>query len=140
MELLSEQTVKRFQDVILEYKSRLSYNPRLRLSDLCWELRTDYGSLRGWCKNNGISIRDLKKEAILRVGADIPVMPVDHVKPSFIRFIPGATAGSTAALRGVNVTFPDGVSMTIQESSVEDVISLLSSYRTRFGGATPCLD
>ena len=43
-------------------------------------------------------------------------------------------------LRGVSITFPDGVNLTLQESSVESVISLLTVYQSRRGGAEPCSD
>ena len=78
----------------------------------------------------------MKSEACVRDGDETTVLESEG---TFIQFVPSGKSTS-GNLRGVSITFPDGVNLTLQESSVENVISLLNIYSSRLGGAKPCSD
>ena len=42
---------------------------------------------------------------------------------------------SAASMRGISITFPDGVNLSLQECSAESVADLLAIYRNRCGAA-----
>ena len=81
-----------------------------------------------------MSVKSLKKsksssETAL-ITADAGTKPV-----SFIQFAPSAPAAPSASMRGVSITFPDGVNLSLQECSAESVADLLAIYRSRCGAA-----
>ena len=52
--------------------------------------------------------------------------------PAFVQFVPRqGIESSPSSLRGVSITFPDGVNLTLQECTTESVISLLTIYQQR---------
>ena len=122
--------------VIVGYKSRLKSNPDLKLSEYCKESHTNYRGVIDWTKRHGISILELRREA--RDGA-LGSSASSKADGAFIQFMPSSRSTS-GNLRGISITFPDGVNLTLQESSVESVISLLSIYQSRQGGAASCSD
>ena len=124
-ESIPVRAASRYAKVIEDYKVRLKDNPDLKLSEYCKETHTNYNGVVDWTKSHAVSIRELQREA--------------HVESSgtFIQFAPSRYPASSD-LRGVSITFPDGVNLTLQESSVESVISLLTIYQSRQGGASSC--
>ena len=126
-----ELAATRYRKVIEGYKSRLKSNPDLKLSDYCKESHTNYRGVIDWAAGRGIFVRKLQAEA----RGETP----ECASQTFIQFMPSGR-GTSGNLRGVSITFPDGVNLTLQESSVESVISLLTVYRSRQGGAAPCSD
>lgn len=124
-ESIPVRAASRYAKVIEDYKVRLKDNPDLKLSEYCKETHTNYNGVVDWTKSHAVSIRELRREA--------------HGESSgtFIQFAPSRYPASSD-LRGVSITFPDGVNLTLQESSVESVISLLTIYQSRQGGASSC--
>ena len=124
-ESIPVRAASRYAKVIEDYKVRLKDNPDLKLSEYCKETHTNYNGVVDWTKSHAVSIRELQREA--------------HGESSgtFIQFAPSRYPASSD-LRGVSITFPDGVNLTLQESSVESVISLLTIYQSRQGGASSC--
>ena len=135
-ESIPAQAATRYRKVIEGYKSRLKSNPDLKLSEYCKESHTNYRGVIDWTKRHGISILELRREA--RDGA-LGSSASSEADGAFIQFMPSSRSTS-GNLRGVSITFPDGVNLTLQESSVESVISLLSIYQSRQGGAASCSD
>ncbi len=130
------QAVSRYRKVIEGYKSRLRTNPDLKLSEYCKESHTNYRGVIDWTKRHGISILELRREARGETAGSSSASGSDG---AFIQFIPSGR-GASDNLRGISITFPDGVNLTLQESSVESVISLLTIYQSRQGGASSCSD
>ena len=135
-ELIPAQASTRYRKTVDGYKSRLKDNPDLKLSEYCKEIHTNYRGVIDWMRRNGIRPLDLKREAS---GATVCGMANTGSGDAFIRFVPSNRTAS-GNLRGVSITFPDGVNLTLQESSVESVISLLTIYQSRQGGAGLCSD
>ena len=135
-ESIPTQTASRYHKIIEGYKSRLRSNPDLKLSEYCKESHTNYSGVIDWTKRHGISILELRREA--RDGT-LGCSPSPEYEGPFIQFMPSSRTTS-GNLRGISITFPDGVNLTLQESSVESVISLLAVYQSRRGGAASCSD
>lgn len=111
-------------------------NPNLKLSEYCKEFHINYRGVLEWTRYRGIRVTNLRREA----RGETPVWPSNsYYGDMFIQFAP-ARHPSTCNLSGVSITFSDGVNLTIQESSVESIISLLTIYQSRQGGAKTCLD
>ena len=125
-----------YSGVIEGYKTRLRSDPNLRLSEYCKESDTSYGRVIDWMRRHGISVHELRRESRGEVSGR---SMASSSEGTFIQFVPSGKS-TTGNLRGVSITFPDGVNLTLQESSVENVISLLDIYRSRLGGAKPCSD
>ena len=135
-ELIPMQSASRYRKTIDDYKLRLKDNPDLKLSEYCKEVHTNYRRVLGWTRRHGISISALKRKA-----SGETAWGLSDTEPgnAFIQFVPSSRLTS-ASLLGISITFPDGVNLTLQESSVESVISLLTIYQSRHGGAKSCSD
>lgn len=130
------QAASCYNKVIEGYKSRLRNEPDLKLSDYCRESHTYCHGVIGWMKSQGISIHKLRREASDDAFRNVSA---SGTAGTFIQFDP-APRPSSSNLRGVSITFPDGVNLTLQESSVEGLVSLLTIYQSRHGGAKSCSD
>ena len=132
-----QQAASRYRKIIDGYKAQLRNHPELKLSEYCRSSHTNYGGVIDWTKRHGISVLELRREA----RGEVPGKSACPSDPAgtFIQFMPSGRSGFSD-LRGVSITFPDGVNLTLQESSVESVISLLTVYRSRLGGASSCSD
>ena len=135
-ELIPAQASTRYRKAVDGYKSRLKDNPDLKLSEYCKEVHTYYRGVIEWMRRSGIRTLDLKREASVET---VCGMTNTGSGDAFIRFMPSNRTASSN-LRGISITFPDGVNLTLQESSVESVISLLTIYQSRQGGAGICSD
>ena len=135
-ELIPVQAASRYRKTIDDYKLRLKDNPDLKLSEFCKEVHTNYRRVLGWTRRHGISISALKSKAS---GGTAWGLSDTEPGNAFIQFVPSSRLTS-ASLLGISITFPDGVNLTLQESSVESVISLLTIYQSRHGGAKSCSD
>ena len=135
-ELIPAQAASRYRKTIDDYKLRLKDNPDLKLSEYCKEVHTNYRRVLGWTRRHGISISALKSKAS---GGTAWGLSDTEPGNAFIQFVPSSRLTS-ASLLGISITFPDGVNLTLQESSVESVISLLTIYQSRQGGAKSCSD
>ena len=135
-ELIPAQSASHYRKTIDDYKLRLKDNPDLKLSEFCKEVHTNYRRVLGWTRRHGISISVLKSKAS---GGTAWGLSDTEPGNAFIQFVPSSRLTS-ASLLGISITFPDGVNLTLQESSVESVISLLTIYQSRHGGAKSCSD
>ena len=124
--------VCQFPAVLEEYKKRLKSDPGLQLKAVCAEMGVKYSRMIDWTSRQGIFVRTLQAEARGE-------KPSAGMSQAFIQFSPSGHR-SSCGLRGVSITFPDGVNLTLQESSVESIVSLLIIYQSRQGGAKPCSD
>ena len=104
------------------------------LSSYCRLTHTSYEGIKYWIRSRGLSVKSLKKS---RSSPETALITTDAgTKPmSFIQFAPSAPAAPSASMRGVSITFPDGVNLSLQECSAESVADLLAIYRSRYGAA-----
>lgn len=119
-----------------EYKDVLKTDPLYSFKLFCDERGVKSSKMSDWMKRRGIHVKVLQAEA---KGAGLCSHP-----DTFIQFKAGSRPSCTEdTLKGVSITFADGVNLTLQESSVKGVISLLAVYSSRCnrgGGANVCLD
>ena len=132
----SALAIERYNKVISDYRLKLGENPDLKLREYCKETHTYYRGLIDWLERYGPDSRGMKSEACVKDGDETTVLESEG---TFIQFVPSGKSTS-GNLRGVSITFPDGVNLTLQESSVESIISLLNIYKSRLGGVKPCSD
>ena len=130
------------EQAIAAYKSELAANHKLSLKAFCDRHGiVEYKKLLWWCNGQGISIYALQGRN--GYGSQDPAQyrgnEQHNGNGTFIQFSP-AHRPSSCDLRGISITFPDGVNLTLQESSVESVICLLAVYQSRQGGAKSCSD
>ena len=110
------------------YKKSKKENPDLSLKAYCVEVKMNYDRMINWTCRHGLYVSSLKAgnpdlEAPLNGGGD---------NPAFVQFVPRqGIESSPSSLRGVSITFPDGVNLTLQECTTESVISLLTIYQQR---------
>lgn len=117
--------------IIEEYKKRLKSDPSLCLKSVCAEMGVKYRRLIDWTTSHGIFVRKLQTEARAEISGDA-------TSQTFVQFAPSHRTSFSGNLRGVSITFPDGVNLTLQESSMESVISLLTIYKSRQEGVPSC--
>jgi len=128
---------QRYQTTLEEYKEALLKDATISFFSFCRGRHVNYDGIKKWASAKGVSIMALKREAR---GDAFPVREETPSEPTFIQFAP-ARRPSSCNLRGVSITFPDGVNLTLQESGVNEVIALLDAYKSRHqaeGGAQSC--
>ena len=135
-ESIPAQAIARYRKVIEDFRSRLGENPDLELREYCKETHTNYRGLIDWMERNGINTCETRRKARAKENDETTVLESEG---AFIQFVPSGKS-TLGNLRGVSITFPDGVNLTLQESSVESLISLLNIYTSRLGGAKLCSD
>ncbi|GAB6120043.1 hypothetical protein [Dysgonomonas termitidis] len=120
----AEKNTSSVQMRVLEgYKECLKTTPHLSFKSYCEDNNINYERLLDWAQRHGIFIRELQAEARCEdfVNGDNP--------QTFIQFRPQShpvMAGSV--LKGISITFPNNVNLTLQECTAESLISLLSLY------------
>lgn len=124
------QAGERYRRTWERYLIALRSAPELTLSSYCREKHIHYKGVRQWLKRQGLSVRSYKKYYRTRPKERTMVSePVSQ--PKFIQIIPRETVFATAPLHGVNVKFPDGVTLTLQECTPEGIVSLIETYERR---------
>lgn len=131
---ITESANIRYARVWADFSASVQRGESQTLSSYCRLTHTSYEGIKYWIRSRGLSVKSLKKprcspEAAL-IASAAGTKPV-----SFIQFAPSAPAAQSTSMRGVSITFPDGVNLSLQECSAESVADLLSIYRSRFGAA-----
>jgi len=110
--------------VFENYKDSLKIRPDLSLKSYCRDNNIDYEKILDWMNRRGLSVRQLRAEA-RREGLGHQ----DH-QPTFMQFRPQAGPGiADCRLKGVSISYPNNMNLTLQECTVESVISLLLAYQ-----------
>ena len=120
---------ERYRQTWERYLIALRSTPWLTLSSYCREKHVHYKGVRQWLKRQGLSVRSYKKYYRTRPKERISVAePINQ--PKFIQIIP-REAGGIPSLHGVNVKFPDGVTLTLQDCTPEGIVTLIETYERR---------
>ncbi len=100
------------------------------LSSYCESVHVNYNGMKHWVAANGLSVRRLKKS---NRNASFPAAAggQEETPGAFMQFIPASIPAASEPLRGVHISFADGVSLTLQECSPESVVTLLDTYERR---------
>ena len=81
-------------------------------------MHVNYNGMNHWVAANGLSVRHLKKS---NRSASFPAVASGRkeMPGAFMQFIPVSTPAASEPLRGVHISFADGVSLTLQECTPE---------------------
>lgn len=123
-----------YAHTLSEYKSRLISFPGLTLLSHCRECHVHYHGMSLWLSRQGIRIRDLKPSSC-------PPLP-ECSESSFGRLVPVPAAlpsSSSDMLYGVNITFPDGVIVSIKQGSSLSVHRFIDRYNHQIKEEQSCL-
>lgn len=132
--LIPEPAGTRYARVWADFSASVQRGEAKTLSSYCRITHTSYEGIRYWLRSRGLSVKSLRKPDSDQVNSSSAT--VAESKPvSFIQFAPSAAPVSSASFRGVSITFPDGVTLSLQEGSAEGVADLLAIYRSRCGAA-----
>ncbi|GAB6119726.1 hypothetical protein JCM30204_08750 [Dysgonomonas termitidis] len=108
---------------VKDYKECLKTDPYLSFKTYCRDNSINYKKILDWMQRHGIYMRQLQDEAR---GEDLAN---GNCQPTFIQFRPQShPVMANSALKGVSITFPNNISLTLQECTSESLISLLSLY------------
>lgn len=101
----------------------------MTLKSFCKSTSVNYRGMLKWTRRQGLSVRTRKKGR--RKGKTEETIPLEKVHP-FVQLIPPQAAVSQAnCFHQVNITFPDGVSLTLQECTFEGIVTLIDTYNRR---------
>ena len=111
------------------YSHLLNEAPTLTLSSFCKSTSVNYRGMLKWIRRQGLSVKTRKKARKKHKTEES--VPLEKVHP-FVQLVPAQTAVSLAnCLHQVTITFPDGVSLTLQECTFEGVVTLIDTYNRR---------
>ena len=128
--LIPESASIRYARVWADFSTAVGCGEAKTLSSYCRLTHTSYGGIKYWIRSQGLSVKSLKKSNNAQETALAACKP--EARPvSFIQFAPSAAPVSAASMRGISITFPDGVNLSLQECSAESVADLLAIYRSR---------
>ena len=132
--LIHESASIRYARVWADFSAAVGRGETKTLSSYCRLTHTSYEGIKHWIRSQGLSVKSLKRPNSIQETALAACKP--EARPvSFIQFAPSAAPASAASMRGISITFPDGVNLSLQECSAESVADLLAIYRSRYGAA-----
>lgn len=120
----------RYTRVWADFSALVQSGQKTTLSSYCRITHTSYEGIKYWIRTKGLSVKSLKKSNRTRDTALIA--GTSETNPvSFIQFAPSSAPTPSAAIRGISITFPDGVKLSLQEGNAEGIADLLAIYRSR---------
>ena len=143
----TEKASSRYRDTLEKFKNRLALDPSSSLREFCHEVHVDYNGMKSWYSHHNVSIRNLRKEA-----EQIRLQDSQESQSKFVQVRPAAVPQhlngqdchpamlQPSMLKGVSITFPEGIVMSMSEIGVREVVGLLHAYCDINGGSVPCSD
>ena len=86
--------------------------------------------MKHWVAANGLSVRRLKKSG-RTPNINSGEIAAGDTSDMFVQFIPPVHPTTSVTIHGVCISFPDGVNLTLQESTPEGIVILLDTYARR---------
>ena len=121
----------RYQRTWEGYESAILSGGTSALSKYCKSLHVNYRGMARWMSSMGLSVRELKGKAREGAAAVADQGALEETAGLFVQFTPSPAASGPIRLRGVAISFPDGGGLTLQESTVEEVVALVDTYERR---------
>ncbi len=119
----SETATVRYRRTWQGYEQAVRSGGSVTLSSYCKSFHVNYRGMTKWMSAMGLSARGLKRE--VRDGAPVSGQGIsEEASGLFVQFTPSPAASCPGRLRGVAISFPDGVGLTLQESTVEEVMGM----------------
>lgn len=115
--------------VLNGYKKRLSEeSPEYSLRAYCSERGINYHQVLDWTSRHGYYLRDIRAEVFGGFPAEEPTSG-----EMFVQFRPRRTSASKGRtkLKGISITFPNGVNLGLEDCDCEEVIALIDTYERR---------
>ena len=111
------------------YSRLLTEAPTLTLKSFCKSSSVNYRGMQKWTRRQGLSVKTRKRAR--EKGKAEETIPLEKVHP-FVQLVPPQAAVPQGnCLHQVNITFPDGVSLTLQECTFEGIVTLIDTYNRR---------
>lgn len=133
-----------FSCIVNDYTQHLLENKscHLSLTKYCQQRNVSLKSVSQWMTRHGISVSQLKAEAFPELYSSViaEVTPADHSEKMLFPIAfhshssnkrNASTSGNNSLIKGVNITFPDGVIVTIKEIVQQDLNQFIHSYNNR---------
>lgn len=120
------------------YKQEIVVSP-ITLSDYCKRHHVNYKGIQLWMSRNSITVAQLKKEitAYSDSSSDFRAVQTESGQQIYpLSFQVGGAKkedirkSSYSCVKGVNITFPDGVIVSIKEITPEDLNKFILSCNT----------
>jgi len=120
------------------YKQEIVVSP-ITLSDYCKTHHVNYKGIQLWMSRNSITVAQLKKEITAHSdsSSDFPAVQTESGQQIYpLSFQVGGAKkedirkSSYSCVKGVNITFPDGVIVSIKEITPEDLNKFILSCNT----------
>ena len=127
---IPEPASVRYARVWADFSASVQRGDAKTLSSYCRETHTSYEGIKYWIRSQGLSVKSLKRPDPAYRGSQAATV-TETKAVSFIQFAPSSAPMPSAAMRGVSITFPDGVNLSLQEGNAEDIADLLAIYRSR---------
>lgn len=113
-----------------DYKAVIC-SKQITFLDYCKEHRICYGGIKTWMYRNSITLSQLR-ESLPHPVKVFPSLPDKSIYPLSIQHPDHADSsprkGGSPCIKGVNITFPDGVTVTIKEITREDLNKFILTY------------
>ena len=127
---IPEPASVRYARVWANFSASVQRGDAKTLSSYCRETHTSYEGIKYWIRSQGLSVKSLKRPDPAYKGSQSATVP-ETKAVSFIQLAPSAAPMPSAVMRGVSITFPDGVNLSLQEGNAEGIADLLAIYRSR---------
>lgn len=126
----TEMAYTRYQRTWRGFEAIFRRGGSATLSSYCESVHVNYNGMKHWVAANGLSVRRLKQS---RRNASSPAVASEQEEPltAFMQFIPSSVSAASEPLQGVRISFPDGVSLTLQACTPEGIVTLLDTYARR---------
>ena len=126
----TEMACTRYQRTWRGYEAIFSRGGSATLSSYCKSVHVNYNGMKHWVAANGLSVRRLKKSNHIPKTTAGEIASGDTLD-MFVQFIPPVHPTTSVTMHGVCISFPDGVSLTLQECTPEGIVTLLDTYARR---------
>ncbi|MBR1509335.1 MAG: hypothetical protein IJ623_01605, partial [Bacteroidales bacterium] len=126
----TEMAFTRYQRTWRGFEALFQRGGSATLSAYCKSVHVSYEGMKKWVSASGLSVRRLKQS---RRDASSPAVATEQEEPltAFMQFIPSSVPAASEPLQGVHISFPDGVSLTLQACTPEGIVTLLDTYARR---------
>ena len=131
MNEFTEKACTRYQRTWRGYAAIFRRGGSATLSSYCESVHVNYNGMKHWIAANGLSVRHLKQSQRNASSSPFVASEQEDTMNAFMQFIPTTAPASSIPMHGVHISFPDGVSLTLQECSPEGIVTLLDTYARR---------
>lgn len=130
MNEFTEMACTRYQRTWRGFEAIFSRGGSATLSSYCESVHVNYNGMKHWVAANGLSVRRLKKSG-RTPNINSGEIAAGDTSDMFVQFIPPVHPTTSVTIHGVCISFPDGVNLTLQESTPEGIVILLDTYARR---------